>query len=126
MNKKQRMNQEILRHSFRLCEYFGIEESPYPLLSLAKALRRMENKVHRLAEQHCNGEIEDMPDYEDKLNKLLVKYGATKNVDTVFINQDPRGYTLKIKSKDEGNTEEFYCRDWGGYGILAPEFTGDL
>lgn len=123
MNKKQLQKEAILKHAFRLNEYFGRDICPTdsPLL-LAKALHRMETKVHRLAEQYCNGEIDEMPDYEDKLKKLLIYHGATENIDTVFINQDPRGYALKIKSKDEGNDNEFYYRDWGGYGILAPEF----
>jgi hypothetical protein len=41
----------------------------------------------------------------------------------MFINRDPRGYSLKI--------DDEYCRehklnihqDWGGYGIIAPDFT---
>ena len=48
----------------------------------------------------------------------------------VFINRDPRGYALKIES----DWMETYARkaggdritqDWGGYGIIAPEITGD-
>lgn len=39
----------------------------------------------------------------------------------VFINRDPRGYALKI---DDGWMREHNAelhRDWGGYGIIAPE-----
>ena len=65
----------------------------------------------------------------------------------VFINRDPRGYALKIadgwmrKSREDWDryiakqgkraiTESYWAllrfhRDWGGYGILAPEITGD-
>ena len=65
----------------------------------------------------------------------------------VFINRDPRGYALKIadawmrqsreqwdrriaKQVKKAITESYWAllrfhRDWGGYGILAPEITGD-
>lgn len=41
----------------------------------------------------------------------------------VFVNGDPRGYTLKIddKYKDKMHKAGVY-RDWGGYGIIAPDF----
>lgn len=44
-----------------------------------------------------------------------------------FINQDPRGYALKIRTprsdpKRQDVTEcPGLCTDWGGYGILAAE-----
>lgn len=49
----------------------------------------------------------------------------------VFINRDPRGYALKIddewlrKMRDNPNTVHLASieRDWGGYGIIAPEIT---
>lgn len=65
----------------------------------------------------------------------------------IFINRDPRGYALKIadawmnqrreqwdrqiaKQGKKAITEGYWAllrfhRDWGGYGILAPEITGD-
>lgn len=38
----------------------------------------------------------------------------------LFINQDPRGYALKIKG--EGGDYDGLHRDLGGYYILAPDF----
>ena len=65
----------------------------------------------------------------------------------IFINRDPRGYALKIadawmnqrreqwdrqiaKQGKKAITEGYWAllrfhRDWGGYGIIAPEITGD-
>ena len=40
----------------------------------------------------------------------------------VFVNGDPRGYALKI---DDSYVKKFNLkieRDWGGYGIIAPDF----
>jgi len=39
----------------------------------------------------------------------------------VFFNSDPRGYALKIK--DDYTRDITIYRDWGGYGILAPDFS---
>jgi hypothetical protein len=39
-----------------------------------------------------------------------------------FINQDPRGYALKL----EANSVDIpFERDWGGYQILSPEIEGN-
>ena len=46
-----------------------------------------------------------------------------------FLNGDARGYALKIdneKPEGKGLIEAVKLRtDWGGYGILSPEITGD-
>jgi hypothetical protein len=49
---------------------------------------------------------------EKAVKKLL------PGVEGFFINGDPRGYSLKIKEKIYPELHQ----DWGGYGILAPEF----
>ncbi len=42
----------------------------------------------------------------------------------IFFNRDPRGYALKIKSEwMHAHPELPLHRDWGGYGILAPDLT---
>ena len=45
----------------------------------------------------------------------------------VFINYDARGYTLKIKSEYVAKLRQDgknIFTDFGGYGILAPQFDG--
>ena len=44
---------------------------------------------------------------------------------TLHINGDPRGYALKVDDKWVCGNNAVLKRDWGGYGILAPEFTGE-
>jgi hypothetical protein len=39
----------------------------------------------------------------------------------VFTNGDPRGYILKIKEDYMRENQVKIERDWGGYGIIAPE-----
>ena len=82
-------------------------------------LRKLEKQASRVTTALCNGEIEDEA-AERKLDKIEAKVKALINVDTLFINRDPRGYALKIK-EDEAKRLTIY-QDWGGYGILAPEF----
>jgi len=41
----------------------------------------------------------------------------------VFINRDPRGYALKINDDWMRATDCRLHRDWGGYGIIAPDLT---
>lgn len=92
---------------------------------LAKELHKLENKAHRYAEAYCNGTIDD-DTYSLRVKQILKKVDALllfryRDV-PIFINGDPRGYALKI--------DDDYVRihnldvecDWGGYGILAPDF----
>lgn len=59
---------------------------------------------------------------------LQIDFAAIRNrkpLVPVFINRDPRGYALKIREIWMRNYSGNLHRDWGGYGILAPEITGD-
>jgi len=40
----------------------------------------------------------------------------------VVINRDPRGYALKIEDEWFKDHDVRIHKDWGGYGILAPDF----
>ena len=91
-------------------------------VKLCKKLFSLETKAHRLAEQYCNGDIE-MEQWEAETDKIL--NAVNKILDykdkgiSVFANGDARGYTLKIKAKD---TPSYLFKDWGGFGIIAPDF----
>jgi hypothetical protein len=39
--------------------------------------------------------------------------------DRIIINRDPRGYAIKMIPE---KTPDNFTKDWGGFGILAPEF----
>ena len=49
---------------------------------------------------------------------------ARKPLVPVFVNRDPRGYALKIEDEYVRANGLQIHRDWGGYGILAPEIDG--
>jgi len=128
MTSSQRvaMYQQIEQHGQNLNAIFntGLDN-----IKLCKKLHSLENKAHRLCEIECNtGEDKDV-----ELSAILTKvkkvlFPDTFNSDaelykSVFINGDPRGYTLKIKSEYAKANNLSIEQDWGGYGIIAPDFT---
>jgi hypothetical protein len=132
MTRKKKMNADILRHGFHLKRIFF--DDPYTgisALQLSKSVHRIEVKAHRIAEDYCNGIIDrDAMETADAaiMKRLYKLLGKEKCISTgVFYNHDPRGYALKISDDwTRGYTAKGgeIHRDWGGYGILAPEFDG--
>ena len=127
MNKQNRMREQILKHGFNLQEIFNIHDiGP---VTLAKKVHRIEVKAHKLAEDYCNGLLETDDFYEKKEGSILKSLDkvldfTSKNI-PVFVNGDPRGYALKIDDAYVKANDLDIHRDWGGYGILAPEFDGN-
>ena len=132
MNTKQHaaMMEQIEAHGRNLLAIFpnAAERDP---IALCKKLRRLEAKAQAIGLRLCNGPEyanENEPDQAcaailAKVNAIL---GNARNAVPVFINRDPRGYALKI---DDEAIRELRAHgkpihsDWGGYGILAPDFT---
>ena len=124
MNKKEKQKEDILRHGLALQRIFPSTKEMGPV-ALCKTLHRVESRLHRLAEKACNEGISDEASDTleastlDRLDSIL---GFKALGIPIVINWDPRGYSLKIESeyvKDKGLEIR---RDWGGYGILSPEF----
>ena len=138
-NKKERMYEAIERHGANLNAIFntGINN-----ITLCRKLFRLENKAHHVTTCLCNTNTLDMLElnrftgyvvkqtteeekdlFFDKILKSLDKILDFKKKGVpVFINYDPRGYALKIRSEwVTGYSGKIY-RDFGGYGILAPDF----
>jgi len=123
LTKKQERDERILRNGFRLQRTFNVTNlGP---LALTKAVHRIETAMHRVAEDYCNGIITE--EQSDKKEQSAIKrLDALLNFKAqgipVFINADTRGYALKISDAWMiGHPECDLERDWGGYGILAPE-----
>ena len=95
-------------------------------------LWKLEKEASRITLAYCNGEIgndgEDVNGYIVGVDKPLkaIENQAQALFDNklmgFFINRDPRGYALKIKSEVTAKeyAEVGLHRDWGGYGILSP------
>jgi hypothetical protein len=90
----------------------------YEGLKIFQKLRRVENFANRMTTAECNGEA--TPEgWEDKVRDSVKKIFG-REVAGFFVNGDPRGYTLKVR--EEQAKEAGLHKDWGGYGILAPEY----
>ena len=119
MNKKQTQAENILKHGFALQRIYP-ESKQYGPVTLCKKLHRLEVEAHRIAENMCSYPI-DMDKAEKRLDKIESKaHEILGNGPEVFINRDPRGYALKIRTKDAKGLD--IHKDWGGYGIICPEF----
>ena len=119
MNKKQKQRENILNHGFDLQRIYP-ESKRFGPVELYKKLHRYEATAHRMAEEMCSYDVDTdkylakLDRIEEKVNEILGKGPR------VFINTDPRGYALKIEPK---SFEKFTLySDWGGYGIICPEF----
>ena len=142
--QKAEMYAAVKHHGENLLALFPNAKIKDPI-ALCKALRRLEVKAHKAAENWCNGTpgpkapaAEHDSDYwgdvgerqVEKAVKLLG--GASKGNEDIGIifNGDARGYALKISAVEHdfcGLPDTAECRaiykDWGGYGIIAPDFT---
>ena len=132
MNKKKRMYAKIEKHGQNLNEIF---KTKYDNVTLCKKLLRLETKAHRLATDYCNGDNGVTAENWDSLtNPILEKVNKILGNDDkhilashvpIFINGDCRGYALKINDDYVRMCEKVnksVYKDWGGYGILAPDF----
>jgi hypothetical protein len=85
-------------------------------------LRRLEMKARRMAEAECNGTLPEgaWEKFVETTTRTIERiFGGP--VPGFFVNSDPRGYALKI-DPSHGKVPEGMSTDWGGCGILAPEF----
>jgi len=134
------MNQEtkdaIIKHGETLKKMFRLSPE-IDSLKLCKQLRRLERQADKNNTDYCNGYIDETQ--YSKIDEAILSYlDAILNFNSqnipVFINGDPRGYALKVNDEfmrafDNISRNEpksiFYGlslnKDWGGYGILAPE-----
>ena len=121
MTKKVELYEKIKNHGENLKYIFKLDPS-IDAIKLCKSLFRLENKAHKLAVDYCNGDIY-ADDYGHETSKILTKVQAIlNNKKVIFINGDARGYALKIDDEYIRNNNFNIHRDWGGYGIIAPDF----
>ena len=120
-NKKEILYSRITKHGQNLKAVFNLDQDIDPV-KLCKRLFRLENKAHKLALNFCNGKIDQL-EWDQKADKILTKVEAIlKNKKVLFLNGDARGYALKIDDGYIRNNNLNIHKDWGGYGIVAPDF----
>lgn len=124
-SERIKMYQDIENHGAKIINIFNLASDTEPI-ALCKKLRRIENKAANIALDYCNGYI-DM-EKRDHADKLIVKrlekvLNFTAQGIPVFINGDPRGYSLKIDDQYVRDNDVEIMTDWGGFGLIAPNFT---
>jgi len=129
--QKTAMYEQIEKHGNDLNRIFN---TGLDAITLCKKLRSLEMRANQLAEDYCNGENGvTTENWEMKtapimaaVRKILYPNGMTGDGQKdwcIFINGDCRGYALKIRDEYVRNNQLDIYKDWGGYGILAPDFT---
>jgi len=125
---KQRRDAEICAHGMKLIRTFEVEDI-LPV-TLYKKLHRIQARVQTRNERRCgDGRTfhetdQDHAAFErrtlDSINRLIDFRGAGV---PVILNTDPRGYALKVReSYMRDHPECSLPKDWGGYGLLVPDF----
>ena len=130
MNATQRksMIENIEKHSESLLAAFGGDNPPISdPVKLCKKLRRLEGNLSRLFTKACNESVSyDLQDQEsDKATAIIRGLLPGLPEKAIHINRDPRGYALKIDDQYFRDSCISLYMDFGGYGILAPDFTPD-
>jgi hypothetical protein len=129
MTEKQRiiMYNNISSHGEDLRIIFSFSPQS-DMVSICKKLFSLEYKGNKIMVDFCNGLIDSNTiDYatEKIFNTLLFILHLSHSsplAKSIIINRDPRGYCLKIASSYiHANNLKIY-RDFGGYGIIAPDF----
>lgn len=136
--KKIVMYQQIEQHGKNLNAIFNTGLDP---VVLCKKLHALEAKAHKLAIDYCNGENGVNTDnWEEKCTPImqqvykLLNNGIYNNDRPhqkrvpVYLNGDARGYALKINDAYTKMLREAgkpLHTDFGGYGIICPEYSGD-
>lgn len=119
-SKKQRMYAAIQKHGEQLNAIF---HTPFEPIELCKKLRRIELAQHRAATQWCNGDInENHYGMLTSRTKAQLKKILGDSI-PIMLNGDPRGYALKLSTEIMEAKSLVLHKDWGGYGILAPDFS---
>ena len=131
-SQKNKMYENIKTHGDNLKTIFHLDIDS---IKLCKQLFRLENKAHKLTTDYCNGDIEES-DFNKQISSIQLKvfkilctppnsiYDGHKRPlyfeSAFFVNNDARGYALKLKS--EFIADKKIYKDMGGYGIIAPDF----
>ena len=121
IDKKKLKQKYIDEHIHNINELFNasLDRGKYEILL------ELEELAHNQAEIWCERS------YSDKEREEVEKYFISTLTDllsitghqAIFFNGDPRGYALKIKDDFIRDSKVNIYKDWGGYGIFAPDFS---
>lgn len=117
----------VTRHGNQLLALFPNATTSDPV-KLCKQLRRVETAIAPIILRNCNEGVPEVElDAATSLAELLVsrilgiESEEALNATGLHVNRDPRGYALKFST--EWAMDKAIYKDWGGYGIVAPDLT---
>lgn len=113
----------IKHHGEQLLAIFpnATERDP---VALCKKLRRVETAASRWNVDCCNWRDPSIEEQEANDAKIYKRVHAILGTtEGIVYNKDPRGYALKIDDAAMRANDYQLHRDWGGYGIIAPDLT---
>ena len=125
-NKKIEMYARIKKHGEDIKKIFSLPADTDPI-KLCKSLRRRETEAQMIQEVHGNGFYRLSAKLEAKLmiklKALLMPNGTPEEFLKfgIFLNTDPRGYALKIPDDIVKDNAWTIHKDWGEFGIIAPD-----
>ena len=125
--KRERMYERIRKHGEDLLRIFPVA-SERDAVKLCTKLRRLERTAEQIGLRLCNDPTYSAVQADDDTAGVMRPLCQLLGIENgkrvrVFANRDPRGYALKIESGDVSRLGLDIHRDWGGYGILAPDLT---
>ena len=129
-NKKIEMYARIKKHGEDIKKIFSLPADTDPI-KLCKSLRRLETQAQTIQETHGNGYYEVAARQEAvlivKLKNLLMPDSTPEEFLKfgIFLNTDPRGYALKIPDNIVKENAWTIHKDWGEFGIIAPDLNED-
>ena len=129
-NKKIELYARIKKHGEDIKKIFSLPADTDPI-KLCKSLRRLESTAQIIQEIHGNGFYELASKQEAalmiKLKALLMPNGTPEEFLKfgIFLNTDPRGYALKIPDDIVKENAWTIYKDWGEFGIIAPDLNED-
>ena len=120
--KLEKQAQELALHS---CNN---EADRYIEKYCPKEYSRLLNLEHHsdvVLEDYIYSEVERILDQEqDKIVSKVAKILNT-STDNIYFNGDPRGFALKFSEDFSRTLPTNFYKDFGGYGIIAPDFRID-
>lgn len=101
--------------------------NPLNIAAISNAIERAERRHNRKALKYCNEPQADgwreLWETQQKMDLETLASALPKAAPFLFINQDPRGYAIKLDNESEAARELIQvagvARDWGGFGLLC-------
>ncbi len=121
-NKKIEMYARIKKHGEDIKKIFSLPADTDPI-KLCKKLYKFEKQAQAIQMLHYNGNYKEAALREGQLFGRLMVFLLKDpgNKFNIFLNTDPRGYALKIPDEIVREKNLTISKDWGGFGIIAPD-----